>query len=47
MAIDYKKAQAIHERSLEILGTVGMRFLHPDAIDVLKKHGVRVEDDIA
>ena len=47
MSIDYTKAQAIHERSLEILSTVGMRFLHPDAIDVLKKHGVKVEGDTA
>ena len=41
------KAQAIHERSLEILETVGMRFLHPDAIEVLKKYGVRTDGNIA
>ena len=42
-----KKAQAIHDRSMEILQTVGMRFLHPDALEVLKKHGVRLEGNTA
>lgn len=41
------KQQRIHDRSMELLGTAGMRFLHPDAIEILKKHGVKVDGNIA
>ncbi len=37
----------IHRASMEILRGTGMRFLHPDAIQVLRSNGVRVEDDTA
>lgn len=40
-------AQAIHDKTMELLGTVGMRFLHPEAVEVLKSHGVRVDGQIA
>ncbi|WP_416374766.1 trimethylamine methyltransferase family protein, partial [Muricomes intestini] len=38
-----KNAQAIHDKSMELLQTVGTRFLHPEAIEILKKHGVKVD----
>lgn len=41
------KAQAIHDKTMELLGTVGMRFLHPEAIEVLKSHGVKVDGQTA
>ena len=44
---DQKKAQAIHDKTMELLGTVGMRFLHPEAVGVLKKHGVKVDGNTA
>ena len=37
----------IHRASMEILRGTGMRFLHPDAIKLLRPNGVRVEDDTA
>lgn len=42
-----EKAKKIHEATMRILETTGMRFLHPDAIAILKEHGVRVEGDVA
>ncbi|MDX1449029.1 MAG: trimethylamine methyltransferase family protein [Acidimicrobiia bacterium] len=36
--------EAIHRASLEILVTVGMDFLHPEAIAILGEHGASVED---
>lgn len=41
------KAQQIHEASMKILAKTGMRFHHPDAIEILKKNGIRVEGEIA
>lgn len=41
------KIQGIHDATMEILSKVGMRFRHPDAIETLEKHGIRVEGDIA
>ena len=37
----------IHEASMKILEQAGIRFHHPDALKVLKEHGVRVEGGIA
>ena len=42
-----ERAQKIHEATMRILQNTGMRFLHPDALDILKSHGIRVEGDIA
>lgn len=42
-----KNVQAIHDKTMEILETVGMRFLHPEAIEILKSHGVKVDGQIA
>lgn len=39
--------EKIHQASVRILERTGMRFLHPDAIQVLKDHGIRVEGDRA
>ena len=39
--------QEIHDKSMQILETVGMRFLHPEARRILKEHGIRVEGEIA
>lgn len=40
-------AQAIHNKTMELLRTVGMRFVHTDAIKVLKSHGVKMDGEIA
>lgn len=37
----------IHRVSMRILEKTGMKFHHPDAIDILKKNGIRVEGNIA
>ena len=44
-AVDEDGLEAIHDASLEILRTVGMDFLHPEAIAVLRAHGADVDDD--
>ena len=43
--LDADGIDAIHRASLEILATLGMDFLHPEAIAVLREHGADVEDD--
>ena len=40
-----KVVKAIHENSMKILETVGVKFHHPDAIKVLKEHEISVSDD--
>lgn len=37
--------QLIHEASVRILGKTGMRYEHPAAIQVLKDHGIDVDDE--
>lgn len=37
----------IHEATMRILSKTGMKFHHPDAIEILKKNGVHVEGNIA
>ncbi len=37
----------IHLASMRILEETGMKFHHPEVIEILIKHGVRVEDQIA
>jgi trimethylamine--corrinoid protein Co-methyltransferase len=39
--------QKIHDASMEILRTVGMRFQHPEALALLGDHGVRLQGDTA
>lgn len=43
--VDEDGIQAIHDASLQILATLGMDFLHPEAIAVLGEHGAEVVDD--
>lgn len=43
--LDEDGIEAIHRASLEILATIGMDFLHPEAIAVLREHGADIEDD--
>ncbi|MGV8906297.1 MAG: trimethylamine methyltransferase family protein [Acetobacterium sp.] len=38
--------QAIHDESLKILALVGVKFEHPEILDVFKTHGARVEGNI-
>lgn len=42
-----ENAQKIHEATMRILRDTGMKFHHPDAIRVLKEHGVKVEGNVA
>ena len=42
-----KKLQLIHEASMRILEKTGMKFHHPQAVEILKEHGIRVENNIA
>lgn len=39
--------EKIHQASVKILERTGMRFLHPDAVRILKENGIRVEGDRA
>lgn len=40
-----KVVKAIHKNSMEILAKVGVKFHHPDAIAVLKNHGIAVDEN--
>ncbi len=40
-------AQKIHEASMRILNTAGMKFHHPDAVKVLKENGIQMEGNVA
>lgn len=44
---DNKKLRAIHEASMEILVTDGMKFHHPQIVEIIKDHGIKVEDNVA
>ena len=37
----------IHEASMMILQKTGMKFCHPDAVQILKNHGIRTDGDVA
>lgn len=41
------KLQKIHEATMEILAEVGMKFHHPEAVQILQDHGIRVENNVA
>ncbi|MGL4606590.1 MAG: trimethylamine methyltransferase family protein [Eubacteriaceae bacterium] len=38
--------QTIHEASLKILAEVGVKFEHPEILELFKKHGARIEDSV-
>ncbi|MBQ9068950.1 MAG: trimethylamine methyltransferase family protein [Eggerthellaceae bacterium] len=42
-----EKLQQLHDKTMEILGTIGMKFLHPEALEILKGNGIRVDGDVA
>ncbi|MBQ2764123.1 MAG: trimethylamine methyltransferase family protein [Firmicutes bacterium] len=42
-----EKLQKIHEASMEMLEKVGMKFHHPEAVEILKAHGIRMEGNVA
>ena len=37
----------IHEASKQILNKTGMTFYHPDALEILKNHGIKVDGNVA
>ena len=37
----------IHEASMQILNKTGMKFYHPDALEILKKHGIKADGNVA
>lgn len=39
--------KGIHEASMKILETTGMKFYHPDAIQILRENGIRVQGNVA
>lgn len=41
------KLQQIHEATIKMLSEVGMKFHHSDAVEILKEHGIRMEDNVA
>ena len=41
------KLQLIHEASMKILARTGMKFHHPEAVEILKNHGIKVENNVA
>lgn len=38
--------QTIHEESLKILAEVGVKFEHPEILEVFKAHGARIEESV-
>ena len=38
--------EAIHQATMEILQDIGIHFPHQEALDIFKKHGYRVEDQL-
>lgn len=42
-----ERTRKIHEATMRILQDTGLRFLHPDAIAILKEHGIHVENNVA
>ncbi|MEG0378829.1 MAG: trimethylamine methyltransferase family protein, partial [Eubacterium sp.] len=44
--VSREQVQQIHEESMKILGEVGVKFEHPKALELFKKHGARVENEI-
>ena len=42
-----ENVRKIHEATMRILSSTGVKFHHPDAVKVLKKNGIRVEGNIA
>lgn len=39
--------QKIHEATMRILQRTGVKFHHPDAVKILREHGIRMDGDIA
>ncbi|KIR02906.1 trimethylamine methyltransferase [Lachnospiraceae bacterium TWA4] len=39
------REQQIHEASVRILARTGMKFEHPEAVEILKAHGINVDDE--
>lgn len=37
----------IHEASMNILQKTGMKFYHPDAVRILKSHGIKMDENVA
>ena len=40
-------AEKIHQLSMQIMEKTGMLFHHPDAVSILKEHGIRMEGHVA
>lgn len=45
--MDFKKEylEKVHNATVNVLQNTGMRFLHPRAIEIFKKHGIRVDGE--
>ena len=43
--VDEEKVAMIHDKSMQILEEGGIGFFYEPAVDLLRKHGVRVDDD--
>ena len=39
--------QRIHDATMELLSTTGVRFHHPDAREILKSHGIALDGEVA
>lgn len=42
-----ERMMQLHKAAMEIVETVGMKFHHPRAIEILKEHGIRCEENVA
>ncbi|MDJ0754097.1 MAG: trimethylamine methyltransferase family protein [Ardenticatenaceae bacterium] len=45
--VDAERLQLIHEKSMQILEEGGIAFLYDEAQEILRAHGVKVENDVA
>ncbi|UCH22374.1 MAG: trimethylamine methyltransferase family protein [Deltaproteobacteria bacterium] len=46
-AITRKQVQRIHDASMNLLETTGIRFNHPEALEIFKQHGIKVDGNVA
>lgn len=42
-----ERLQQIHDASMRMLETTGMKYHNPKAIEILKENGIRVEGNVA
>ena len=47
IVMNKEKLQKLHDASMKILADTGMKFHHPEAVQILKDNGIRMKDNVA